>query len=839
MRAERYRGINSLVLNTFATVNPASNVFLYSQPNDRDSWIYLDGADTGSNWGMYHRQIDSGVSGLPANSIGFIGGGSSSLQAFIGLADGSAFFKGNVGIGTMTPAYKLDVAGTGQFTQPVIVGTPTATNHAATKSYVDSAAGGGVGAGTSGQTLRHNGTNWVANSTLFNNGTNVGIGTASPQAKLDVNGSIYANSLFNRNGAGIGQYDYEWRVLNVSSNPGERTVATFDAGTVDSYDGVEIVGEVIDNQSNWGDGTPIVSNFRARLRFSGGTSYVLYQDRVTPNITLSIREVSASVAKLTAICSSPHKDVRVKFKLIEGDSSSITTTLGNPDTIDTTGTTVVAAPSYMLDFSGYVGIGSTIPAYNLDVNGTGRFTQPLIVGTPTTSNHAATKSYVDSAAASAAGASWTVSGNNIYNSNSGNVGIGTTAPASKLHIVGTTTEPDMSKSMDGETMFGGSSRVIIGYNTSDDYGLIASVNHGLAWKNLVFNPNGGNIGIGNSNPSAILDVSGKLKLTNGGTIYNTDSSRYLDMTGTLGDSLKVSGNLYSTAGQLKIDGTGASYLMGNLGIGINNPSKKLVVAGGHVGSEIQLYSVGDGGTNNAFLNLWASEPTKTYTGVGISNNIRNYNGTSAFVRESTARGGSYIRLLDSSMLFNVVDSSGTDINSIAINRVGNVGIGTTSPTEAKLVINAGTGMALKAYGNGIFTGTLQTQTGSDFAEEFVTSDNLEPGTVVVMDDNGHKSVKPCAKSYDKTVVGIVSNDPSIIAGRVNSEHKAIIAMMGVVKVKVSNINGNISKGDLLTTSGIYGYAMKANDTKPGTVIGKALENLNKATGEINVLVNLQ
>ena len=43
-------------------------------------------------------------------------------------------------------------------------------------------------AGTSGQTLRHDGTNWVANSLLFNNGTSVGIGNTSPasSAGLDV-----------------------------------------------------------------------------------------------------------------------------------------------------------------------------------------------------------------------------------------------------------------------------------------------------------------------------------------------------------------------------------------------------------------------------------------------------------------------------------------------------------------------------------------------------------------------------------------------------------------------------------------------------------------------------
>jgi len=94
--ANRYRGVNSLVLNSYTTVNPSSNVYLYSPPNDRDAWIYLDLADTSSNWGIYHRQIDSAVSGLPANSIGFIGGGSSTLQAWISLANGNGFFAGSL-----------------------------------------------------------------------------------------------------------------------------------------------------------------------------------------------------------------------------------------------------------------------------------------------------------------------------------------------------------------------------------------------------------------------------------------------------------------------------------------------------------------------------------------------------------------------------------------------------------------------------------------------------------------------------------------------------------------------------------------------------------------------
>lgn len=45
-------------------------------------------------------------------------------------------------------------------------------------------------AGASGQTLRHNGTSWIASSNVFNNGTSVGIATSSPTQALDINGQI-------------------------------------------------------------------------------------------------------------------------------------------------------------------------------------------------------------------------------------------------------------------------------------------------------------------------------------------------------------------------------------------------------------------------------------------------------------------------------------------------------------------------------------------------------------------------------------------------------------------------------------------------------------------------
>ena len=141
--AERFRGNNTLVLNTYTTVNPSSNVFLYSQPNDRDSWIYLDSADTGSNWGIYHRQIDSAVSGLEANSIGFIGGGSSGLKAFIGLSTGNGYFAGTISASNYSGTHSGSSSGTNTGDQTNIsgnagtVGSRSVGNSAGNIAYYD------------------------------------------------------------------------------------------------------------------------------------------------------------------------------------------------------------------------------------------------------------------------------------------------------------------------------------------------------------------------------------------------------------------------------------------------------------------------------------------------------------------------------------------------------------------------------------------------------------------------------------------------------------------------------------------------------------------------------
>ena len=53
----------------------------------------------------------------------------------------------------------------------------------------DDAAGGIPAGSLTGQTLYYNGTGWQASSNLFNNTTNVGIGTTTPGSKLSASGN--------------------------------------------------------------------------------------------------------------------------------------------------------------------------------------------------------------------------------------------------------------------------------------------------------------------------------------------------------------------------------------------------------------------------------------------------------------------------------------------------------------------------------------------------------------------------------------------------------------------------------------------------------------------------
>ncbi len=129
-------------------------------------------------------------------------------SAFVHATTGNGYFRGDVGIGVVAPLSEFHLVGdarvstlaagtaNGAIVTSDMNGVMSINNFNGNSS--DALRGDGtwgpVGGGSSlppgslGQTLMHDGTTWVASSNLFNDGTNVGVGTTSPTAKLEVNG---------------------------------------------------------------------------------------------------------------------------------------------------------------------------------------------------------------------------------------------------------------------------------------------------------------------------------------------------------------------------------------------------------------------------------------------------------------------------------------------------------------------------------------------------------------------------------------------------------------------------------------------------------------------------
>jgi hypothetical protein len=177
---------------------------------------------------------------------------------------------------------------------------------------------------------------------------------------------------------------------------------------------------------------------------------------------------------------------------------------------------------------------------------------------------------------------------------------------------------------------------------------------------------------------------------------------------------------------------------------------------------------------------------------------------------------------------------------LSVTTDGKFGIGTTSPT-AKLHV-AGDG---RLTGNLTVDGNINAKY-QDVAEWVPTTQKLAAGTVVILDIARDNHVEASTKSYDTRVAGVVSAQPGIALGEAG-EGKALVATTGRVKVKVDATQGAIHVGDLLVTSDKPGVAMLSKPLdlggvpihRPGTLIGKALESLDKGTGEILVLLSLQ
>jgi hypothetical protein len=323
----------------------------------------------------------------------------------------------------------------------------------------------------------------------------------------------------------------------------------------------------------------------------------------------------------------------------------------------------------------------------------------------------------------------------------------------------------------------------------------------------------GNVGVGTTNPQY-----GKLQVNK--TVRIDDDSGSLTGSDTLGGAPNLYLGTTSGGSAFQFNGSGGIDLWqynnaawgrtvtfakaGNVGIGTTTPT----TATGYTALSLNnsTGTLVDFMTGNALKARLQSDGTTFYF-----NNLAN--GPIQIYTNSTER--------------------------MRVDAGGNVGIGTISP-QYKLDVLGNINSSETITGNNIVAKY------QDVAEWVPSSEQVSAGTVVVLDSTKSNQVVSSSEAYDTRVAGVVSEQPGIALGE-SGAGKVLVATTGRVIVKVDASRGSIHIGDLLVTSDVPGVAMKSEPVKvgsrmmhlPGTLIGKALEPLEKGSGKILVLLSLQ
>lgn len=308
-----------------------------------------------------------------------------------------------------------------------------------------------------------------------------------------------------------------------------------------------------------------------------------------------------------------------------------------------------------------------------------------------------------------------------------------------------------------------------------------------------------------------------------------------------------------------------SYTNGLVGIGTTNPVEPLTVATplsaygiSHRAGTINFATYLGGGGNGAYIGTASNHPLHFYANnsdplmtvtpgrlVGIGTftpaaKLHVYENNASVTQLIETGGGtnawSKTTYKNASGSWDIGTSRGFNGDAFYIHRVGNANI------------------PFQVLTNGITqVRTLQILGGSDLAEPFNVNatahePKIEPGMVVVIDQNKPGELRLTTDPYDTKVAGIISGANNLAPGMIMKADDADytmgqhpVAMTGRVWCYVDASFGAITPGDRLTTSSTPGHAMKAADSSrtSGAVIGKAMSELQEGKGLVLVLVNLQ
>lgn len=105
--------------------------------------------------------------------------------------------------------------------------------------------------------------------------------------------------------------------------------------------------------------------------------------------------------------------------------------------------------------------------------------------------------------------------------------------------------------------------------------------------------------------------------------------------------------------------------------------------------------------------------------------------------------------------------------------------------------------------------------------------SVQNGMIVMLDPNNSKKVTPLSNTSDKSMLGVVvaANDSVVSLGGDTTATQVFVASSGKYDALVSNQNGAIKTGDIISISALDGVGMKANGDQ-SVVLGKALSSFD-------------
>ena len=391
------------------------------------------------------------------------------------------------------------------------------------------------------------------------------------------------------------------------------------------------------------------------------------------------------------------------LSLQDKDNSSDFLTIGSDYSINFNRFTSLGVSARVLTIAGAgnVGIGTTAPAYNLDVSGTLNATTVYQGGSALASLYAPLSgggNYVQLQAATPGAQQaghLNISGTGLFG---GKVGIGTTSPAYGLEIINP-------------------AGAHLSTTATAGYGLYLNT--------------AGNVGIGTASPNSKLNIQTGTQWS-GLTLTNAGGSTVGYLVGT--SATNDNGQLALNSGgvnQVSIQASGSSYFNGgNVGIGTGAPDTKLLVSGSDEtvvlaventqaptiskfpNVQVRNYGLGHGHMSQYNAGGTKAAPTAltattfaAWIGYGYNGTAFLESGRISYAAEDTFAAG-YNPV---SFIFYVGNGAGTTTERMRIKSNGNIGLGTAAPDQ-KLTVNGSisqTGVFISSgTGNNYFAGNV-------------------------------------------------------------------------------------------------------------------------------------